>query len=297
VAPRPGEGAVPDREPAGLADRVADRMLRSGAVWRAWTTERRLAAGACALLILALFLPWYQVTAVAAGRRGGLEALSQSVTGWGAFSGIEATLLLLGLGVPALLFRAAERPLRLPGGEGRAVSIAGALACALVLVRIFDKPAAGAHGRPAITTGIDWGILVALAAAALLAYAGSRMRGTDRPERLPAPAPTAPGGAPAPAGEAPTVPTTPAPPRPARARPRPTPLAPRPAPLAPRPAPLAPRPAPLAPRPAPLAPRPASVRPRPRPLPGEPSQERPVGWLSAPPQQHGQAGEQPGSAD
>jgi hypothetical protein len=48
-------------------------------------------------------------------------------------------------------------------------------------LRLFDKPGITQHGVAA-NVGIQWGIFFALAAAGLLAYAGSRMRAGQRPE-------------------------------------------------------------------------------------------------------------------
>jgi hypothetical protein len=45
--------------------------------------------------------------------------------------------------------------------------------------RLFDKPGVAADG---INVGVQWGIFFALCAAGLLAYAGSRMRASARPE-------------------------------------------------------------------------------------------------------------------
>ena len=45
----------------------------------------------------------------------------------------------------------------------------------LLVLRLFDKPGVTQHGVAA-NVGVQWGIFFALAAAGLLAYAGSRMR-------------------------------------------------------------------------------------------------------------------------
>jgi hypothetical protein len=49
------------------------------------------------------------------------------------------------------------------------------------VLRLFDKPGISSHGIAA-NVGVQWGIFFALAAAGLLTYAGSRMRGARRPE-------------------------------------------------------------------------------------------------------------------
>ena len=57
--------------------------------------------------------------------------------------------------------------------------LAGFWTCVLVIWRIFDKQGTSSHGTLATTSGIEWGIFVALAVAAFLAYAGSRIRATS----------------------------------------------------------------------------------------------------------------------
>ena len=97
--------------------------------------------------------------------------------------------------------RAEGRDFRLPGGDGAVVLAAGLWSALLLILRLFDKPGITQHGVAA-NVGIQWGIFFALAAAGLLAYAGSRMRAAQRPEppllrrdrspRRPQPAPAHP---------------------------------------------------------------------------------------------------------
>ena len=61
------------------------------------------------------------------------------------------------------------------------VLAAGLWSALLLILRLFDKPGITQHGVAA-NVGIQWGIFFALAAAGLLAYAGSRMRAGQRPE-------------------------------------------------------------------------------------------------------------------
>ncbi|HKG02428.1 MAG TPA: hypothetical protein VKB03_04555 [Conexibacter sp.] len=143
-------------------------LARIGRAWRALTPDGRLAAIASAALFLSMFLPWYQVQ----GR-----ALEKSVTAFGAFSFVEAAVLLVALAVLALLFARSEHAtFHLPGGDGTAVMAAGAWIAVLLVWRLFDKP----HVTAALV-GVDWGIFFALAAAGALAYAGSRMRRAQQP--------------------------------------------------------------------------------------------------------------------
>jgi hypothetical protein len=147
-------------------------------VWRSLPPERRLAACASCGLFLTLFLPWYQETVVVVGK-----SASASLTGWQAFSFVEAAVLLVAGAVLTLLFRRAEgRAFHVPGGDGGAITAAGVWTGVLVVWRIFDKQSVAVHGPGATVSGIEWGIFVALAVAALLAYAGSRIRAAHVPE-------------------------------------------------------------------------------------------------------------------
>jgi hypothetical protein len=142
--------------------------VRVGRAWRTLTPDGRLAAIASLALFFSMFLPWYQVQ----GR-----ALDDSITAFGAFSFVEAAVLLVALAVLGLLFARSEHAtFHLPGGDGTVVMVAGAWVAVLLIWRLFDKP----NAADALV-GVEWGIFFALAAAGLLAYAGSRMRRAQRP--------------------------------------------------------------------------------------------------------------------
>jgi len=191
-----------------MSERIGAALVRTRRAWRALTPDGRLAALAAAGLFVSMFLPWYGVQ----GR-----VLSDSVTAFGAFSFVEAAVLLVALAVLALLFARAEgREFHLPGGDGSVVMGAGGWAALLIVWRLFDKPNADA------LVGVEWGIFLALAAAGLLTYAGVRMRRTQRPAaplvaRRPRPATESPPPPPPPPGT--TVTQVLAPER--RRRPRP----------------------------------------------------------------------------
>jgi hypothetical protein len=158
----------------------AGRLMRA---WRSLPHERRLAVYAAIGLFLTLFLPWYQETVLVANGTKRPVAASISVTGWGAFSFVEAAVLLVAAGVLVLLFQRAEgKAFHVPGGDGGVVTAAGVWTCVLVVWRIFDKQGTSIHGPGADISGIEWGIFVALAVAAFLAYAGTRIRAAHRPE-------------------------------------------------------------------------------------------------------------------
>jgi hypothetical protein len=158
--------------------RVASGTGRLIRAWRVLPPERRLAALASLGLFVALFLPWYHETVVAVGRTA-----STSLTGWQAFSFVEAAVLLVAAGVVTLLFQRAEgRAFHLPGGDGGVITAAGLWTCLLVIWRIFDKQSVHVHGPGTTISGIEWGIFFALVVAAFLAYSGSRIRAAHQPE-------------------------------------------------------------------------------------------------------------------
>jgi hypothetical protein len=152
-------------------------------VWRALPHERRLAAIAALALLFTLFLPWYQETVIARGTTASLSTVSASLTGWGAFSFVEAAVLLVAAAVLVLLFvRAEGAAFHVPGGDGGVVTAAGMWTCLLVVWRMFDKEGTTGHGLYETASGVEWGIFIALALAALLTYAGSRIKLANAPE-------------------------------------------------------------------------------------------------------------------
>jgi hypothetical protein len=214
------------RPPGTAAQRVGTGAARLVQASRALTRERRPAAFAAIGLFLTLFLPWYQEAVVEPGK----VPATLSVTGWGAFSWVEAAVLLVAAGVLTLLFfRAEGRAFHLPGGDGWVIAVAGAWTSVLIVWRIFDKSASTSiQGPSASVTGIEWGIFVALGVAAFLAYSGNRIRAAHVPE-------------PALPGEQPPRPTGEQPPRPTGEQPPPSPHESPPPP--PHEDPLAPPPA------------------------------------------------------
>lgn len=164
-----------------LTGSPAPRTSRTGRVVRAWRAlppERRLAATTSIALFFTLFLPWYRETVVTAGKIN-----SVALTGWNAFSFVEAAVLVVAAAVLTLLFERAEgRAFHLPGGDGWVVTAAGLWTCVLVVWRILDKQGAQVTGPGAAVSGVEWGIFIALAVAAGLAYAGNRMRTAATPE-------------------------------------------------------------------------------------------------------------------
>lgn len=137
--------------------------------------DQQLAGLAALVLMVTLFLPWYQVSVAERG-----DFVSDSRSAFGVFSFVEAAVLLVAGGVLALLFaRGERRAFHLPGGDGTVILAAGAWAAVLLLWRVFDRPDVAGRG---VTVGIMWGFFFAFLAAAALAGAGWRMRQADAPE-------------------------------------------------------------------------------------------------------------------
>ena len=156
-----------------------NRLVRD---WRALPPERRVAAAAAVALFVTMLLPWYQQNAVvSAPHTAPLQ--SRNLNAFQVFSFVEAAVLLVALAVLYLLYARAEgRNFHLPGSDGAVVMAAGLWTALLLVFRLFDKPGISSNGIAA-NVGVQWGIFFALAAAALMVYAGSRMRS----ERLPEP--------------------------------------------------------------------------------------------------------------
>ncbi len=168
-------------------------MARISKAWGNLNRERRIAAAAAIGLFVTLFLPWYRVTVVQLvltkdGRyhlpgSGVKLPEARSFSGWGAFSFVEAAVLVVAIGVLVLLYKRSEgRAFHLPGGDGTVITVAGGWTCFLVIWRMFDKQGIANHGQLALSSGIEWGIFAALAVAGLLTYAGTRIRAVHQPE-------------------------------------------------------------------------------------------------------------------
>jgi hypothetical protein len=142
------------------------------AAWNALAPEQRQAAGAAAAMCLSLLLPWYQATYL------DREGVTNNLNAFKVFTFVEAAVLLVAVSVLYLLWaRANRRGFHLPGGDGWAVSAAGAWAILLLVWRLFDKP-----DVDGAAVGIQWGAFVAMATAGALLAAGQRIRAAHRPE-------------------------------------------------------------------------------------------------------------------
>ena len=297
----------------GPLERLVDLAIRLGRAGRALSRERRLAAYAASALFLTLFLPWYQQSVIAPGAKArNLQAATQTLTGWGTFSLAEILILIIAIGVLFLLFLRAEgRGFHLPGGDGATITAAGGLASLLIIWRMVDRQGTTSHGQYASTTGIEWGIIVALLVGVWLTYTGTKVRrapasASSRSRRAAAGSPPDSVAAPSPPDAAPTstpdaattslAPVAPPPPSEAAA----SPSHPEPAASPPPPEPVAapdPEPATVAAQDreqtaaTPERSHRSRWRPGERPEWAEP--DRPTGWLTAKPKWKGEPEDSP----
>jgi len=144
---------------------------------RAVPPEQRMAAIAAGVLVLSMALPWYQKSYVPEGKSA---FVTDSLSAFGVFTFVEAAILLVAAGVLFLIWARMEgKGFHLPGGDGFVISLAGGWAAALLIWRVFDRPG---DEQPGVVVGVQWGFIVALAAAAALVVAGARVRAAHRPE-------------------------------------------------------------------------------------------------------------------
>ena len=149
-------------------------LVRLWRAFRALSSDQRLCGLAALSLLVTMFLPWYDLTGL-----GLPKGATATQTAFGAFSVIEANVLIFALGVLALLFARGERsPLRMPGGDGAVIFVAGVWLALVIVYRMFDKQGTStvSGGHFAISTSLDWGIFLALLAAIWLAFTGRALR-------------------------------------------------------------------------------------------------------------------------
>jgi hypothetical protein len=130
--------------------------------------DQRLTAVAALVLLLTLFLPWYD-TSVAQDDR----FIHESYNGFGSADFTLASVVLVAIGVLGLLWtRGEERGFHLPFGDGIVIMAAGGWACLLIFFRVVVHPDLGGSGA---RVGIQWGVFIAFLAAAFLIYCGFRI--------------------------------------------------------------------------------------------------------------------------
>jgi hypothetical protein len=157
-------------------------FVRAVRAFRALGREQRISALAALVLWITMFLPWYSETGFA-HEESGSAAVSLSLSAWNAFGLVQVLVLVLSLGTFVFLFaRGERRALGAPLGETSIVVLsAGAAAAVLIIFGMFDRPGGGTG----ISTGIEWGIFLALLAAIWLAWSGVAAQRGQRHAALP----------------------------------------------------------------------------------------------------------------
>ena len=159
---------------------------RVGRIWNGLDANQRLAGAASLALCCSLALPWFTETGIETVRPmiyppqpATRQAVSVTLSGFDAFSWVEAAVLLVALGTLVMLAaRGERRAFHLPGGDGVVIAAAGSWCVFLLAWRVLKN----APSHADLETGVDWGLAVAFGAAALLIFAGLRIRAAHRPE-------------------------------------------------------------------------------------------------------------------
>jgi len=137
------------------------------------STGAKIAGGAGILLLVAMFLPWYEVSASVAG-----FSASDSGTAWEVFSFIDIVLFVTGVAAVGVAVAAMQNRLAaLPVPAGQLLLGLGALATLLVIFRILSVP--DGDIPDGLDAGIDigrkFGLFIGLIAAAGVAFAGKTL--------------------------------------------------------------------------------------------------------------------------
>ena len=171
---------------------MSDTAPRLREAWESLFSEQRLAVGAALGLLLSMLLPWYQQSGTVTTPNAATSQLTDSFNAFQSWGFVEASILLVAIGVIALCAaRADRRAFHLPGGDGIVLMVAGGWVMFLIFYRQLDRPSGNDSGvlRPIGSpswgsVGVDWGIFVAFLLGAVIAYAGWRMHSQHRPEPL-----------------------------------------------------------------------------------------------------------------
>lgn len=165
---------------------------RLSSAWAKLYSEQKLAIAAAIGLLLSMLLPWYQQDGFVTRPGQPPTELSDSFNAFQSWGFIEASILLVAVGVIVLCAARADlRAFHLPGGDGIVLMVAGAWVMFLIFYRQLDRPSGNDSGvlRPIGSpswgsVGVDWGIFVAFLLGAVIVYAGWQMHSRRRPEPL-----------------------------------------------------------------------------------------------------------------
>lgn len=130
----------------------------------------KAAGGAGILLLISMFLPWYEVSASVAG-----FSASDSGSAWQVFGLIDLVLFVTGAAAVGVAIASMQNKLgALPVPAGQLLLGLGGFATLLVVFRILNVPDGDIpDGVEGIDIGRKFGLFVGLIATAAVAYAGS----------------------------------------------------------------------------------------------------------------------------
>lgn len=154
--------------------------------WHGLSATQQRAGAAAIVLIGTLQAPWYtrtttQLAASSSEAANTLAQTKQDLSGFEAFSLVEAAVLLVAVAVISLIWaRATKKQFSLPLRDGTVVAAAATWICFLVVYRIFDRTDSGTVSDVTMVTAIQWGIFVTLAGSLLLLVTGIDLRNTER---------------------------------------------------------------------------------------------------------------------
>jgi hypothetical protein len=149
------------------------------------TAAQQRTAAAALVVLVSLGTPWYSTEVVFPARPGQAPSISRgTMSGIGAFSFVEAAVLLVAVAVLVLVWaRASGRAFSLPTADGTVITLAAGWIGLLIVYRLFDRPEGDADGGSATLIGLSWGIFASLAAVGLLLATGLDQRRRAAEER------------------------------------------------------------------------------------------------------------------
>jgi hypothetical protein len=160
-----------EQSPERTTEELGRRKGGLNALAAALDPDQRLAAGAAFALGASVFLPWWRD-----------PLLDITYIGFRRLTFLEVAIVLTAGAVLVLLVRRAEgRVFHLPLSDATLIAAAGFWSLILLVIRVLDPPTRTAtrisdHVQVTRDYSMRWGIFIAFASAALLAFAGVQER-------------------------------------------------------------------------------------------------------------------------
>jgi hypothetical protein len=192
------------------------------------TTGEKIAGVSAILLFIFMFFDWYSVTI--SGISSAVHIEGSGGNAWDTLDFIPIVLLVTIIATIAnAAIEASESEVETPVHGGTVVTVLGAISFLLILFRIIDTPTFASYGGVSADGSVEFGIFLALIAAAGIAYGGYRAmqeEGTtfgDAADRLSGGSGAGPSAGPPPPPPPPASPPPPPPPPPSPPPPPPPP--------------------------------------------------------------------------